>query len=533
MELNVNVTTCPKGKGRKRSRQTETWKRVKNQTLRHKPKDLPRFPNCNHDKNVFSCKLLRMRDIQQFHSMLYSKTDKIKQDIFILKFCKGATPKRSLRNSHRISIKYKIPTAEGDLIRVCKKAFLGITHFSGDRIERIVANFIRSGQIPKEKRGGDRILEKNDAAKLSIKQFIESLTCNFKKLFKLHLGQNPGSDVKLSYFRTYLNKNYNLSFGTPLTDVCSTCLRTKELLKQNNSEEEKIQIMTEQRVHILKAKAFYGSLKSKSENVQIFSFDCQKNLPLPKLPDQSAYFSQQINFYNFTIVKGNSKTKITPQTAHSYSWLETEYNKNSNVIASAVHATLVANPRKYRKNPSICGRLRGPKQNFRHDVYVGLLLIDRREYKTILEKFSTVHKLGEDWSIWDWKTVATDIVKKPAQWHFKFNECKRFIFTKQNVKNNITVRGEVFYKSDLCSEGSIVKRGKHLSGLRPKKVKTENCLRGNKSSIASLLEKHYGPGWREIPELEFYRIVDSPGEPSNHSSDDENVDEMPEISLRI
>ncbi|CAH0548725.1 unnamed protein product [Brassicogethes aeneus] len=227
MELNVIVTTCPKGNGRKRSRQTETWKRVKKQTLRHKPKDLPRFPNCNHDKNVFSCKLLRIRDIQQFHSMLYSTTDKIKQDIFILKFCEGASPKRSSINSQRISIKYKIPTAEGDLIRVCKKAFLGITHFSGDRIERIVANFIRSGQIPEEKRGGDRTLGKNDAAKHSIKQFIESLTCakshysrkpTYKKLFKLYLGQNPDSDVKLSYFRTYLKKNYNLSFGKPLTE---------------------------------------------------------------------------------------------------------------------------------------------------------------------------------------------------------------------------------------------------------------------------------------------------------------------------
>lgn len=180
-----------------------------------------------------------MRDIQQFHSMLYSTTEKIKQDIVILKFCAGTTPKRSSKNSHRISIKYKVPTVTGDLKRVCKNAFLGITHFSADRIERIVANFVRSGQIPKEKRGGNRILAKNDAAKLLIKQFIESLTCveshysrertsrlylrcdlNFKKLFDLYREKNPGSNVKLSYFRTYLNENYNLSFGTPLTDVC-------------------------------------------------------------------------------------------------------------------------------------------------------------------------------------------------------------------------------------------------------------------------------------------------------------------------
>lgn len=49
--------------------------------------------------------------------------------------------------------------------------------------------------------------------------------------------------------------------------------------------------MTEQRVHKLKAKAFFSLLKRLSENIAVFSFDCEKNLPLPKLPDQACYFS--------------------------------------------------------------------------------------------------------------------------------------------------------------------------------------------------------------------------------------------------
>jgi hypothetical protein len=104
-----------------------------------------------------------MRDVKQFHGMLYSTTDKIKQDIFLLKLFEGTIPKRGIRNSHRISIRYQIPTINGAVKRVCKKTFLNITHISSDRIERIVANFVRLGQVPIERRGGNRVLEKNNA----------------------------------------------------------------------------------------------------------------------------------------------------------------------------------------------------------------------------------------------------------------------------------------------------------------------------------------------------------------------------------
>lgn len=60
--------------------------------------------------------------------------------------------------------------------------------------------------------------------------------------------------VKLSYFREYVNVNYNIGFGSPKTGVCSTCLRAQEKLKTTLTEKENIII--EQRVHKLKAKAF-------------------------------------------------------------------------------------------------------------------------------------------------------------------------------------------------------------------------------------------------------------------------------------
>lgn len=53
-----------------------------------------------------------------------------------------------------------------------------------------------------------------------------------------------------------------------------------------------------------------------------------------------AYFSRQYNFYNFTIVIGNSKSQLTTENVLCYYWYETERPKGSNEIASAVYHTL-------------------------------------------------------------------------------------------------------------------------------------------------------------------------------------------------
>lgn len=56
----------------------------------------------------------------------------------------------------------------------------------------------------------------------------------------------------------------------------------------------------------MKASCFYDMLKTAEEStVRKLSFDCQKNLALPRVPDQAAYYSRQLYFYNFTICVGD------------------------------------------------------------------------------------------------------------------------------------------------------------------------------------------------------------------------------------
>lgn len=65
-------------------------------------------------------------------------------------------------------------------------------------------------------------------------------------------------------------------------------------------------------------------------------FDCEKNLPIPKVPDQIAYYSRQLYLYNFTVTQGCSKDELNKDTVFAYTWMEDQYKEGSNEISSAI-----------------------------------------------------------------------------------------------------------------------------------------------------------------------------------------------------
>lgn len=198
-----------------------------------------------------------------------------------------------------------------------------------------------------------------EAQKLSVHNFIQKLQCveshycrktktaerkylpsnlNINKLFKIYKdSEYYNSAVKQSYFRHISNACYNLGFGTPTTDVCSKCLELTEKIASKQDPDKKAFLVTEKNVHSLRARAFYEKLKDYSDALKILSFDCQKNLPLPKLPDQMAsYYSRQLYFFNFTLVEGVSNRPLSKERVFTYYCMENEFNKDSNLVASAI-----------------------------------------------------------------------------------------------------------------------------------------------------------------------------------------------------
>lgn len=536
-----------------------------------------------------------MKQIKSFHDLLYSTDSKVKQDTVILKCCHGEKPKKTDRNKRRndsIFITYKVPDGEGNFVRLCKNAFLEVTGLSRFRIERVVKLFLHKGEIPRERRGGDRVGNRNIDKKNKIKIFVESLKCveshycrsktsermylpcelNFKKLYSIYSSKTEENHrVKLNYFREYVNINYNIGFGSPKTDVCSTCLRTDEKMKTTLTEEEKQNLITEQRVHKLKAKAFFKLLKTEYPNVQNFSFDCQKNLALPKLPDQACYFSQQLNYYNFTIVSGTSKGSLDPSHVFSYLWLETEASKDSNAIASAVHDFLKKFQFKettevvrlfadgcggQNKNVTMMAMLsswllRDAPQTVKAiemvfpivghsfmppDRVFGVIekhlkkkatIINPKEYDDIIKNNATVRNTDQ-WNIFDWRKEAAKFIRLPGTWHFQFNKTKRFVFNRSG-KDNIVIRGEPNYFIDIGVFKGVCKRAKKISFLAPKAIPFGRNLKGDKSSIGKLLTSHFGVDWKENVELALYKnFLYPPPQNGNQTAYDSNSEIDPE-----
>ncbi|XP_068084852.1 uncharacterized protein [Anabrus simplex] len=567
------------GHTRKKKKTPEKWTRKKSQLARHSAKGLPGFPTCNHNGGKFKCTTVPLQDIRRFHQNFYSQKDKVYQDNFILKFTSSVEVKRRRPTSGRykrqpVRTKYFIGSKDKSMVPVCLNTFIRVLNVSRFRINGVLNRFRETGQLSKENRGGDRVSTKNLPKKENVMNFINKFKCsephycakhtgrkylsaelNIKKMWKMYNrslteGQS-GLKVTQWYFRSIFNKTYNLGFGSPRVDVCSTCLQLDERLKHAGPGEEKQQIITEKRVHKLRAKAFYTSLKCTDPKIVTFSYDCQKNLPLPKVPDQAAYYSRQIYLHNFTVVKGDSKSQLTPENVTAYIWTENEFGKGSNEIASLVFDTLIATEMEspittvrlvcdgcggQNKNSIVlamaCHWLSklAPKNVRTVELYFPItghsflppdrvfgvieksirkkeVIYKPSEYIDIISEHAKVVKVGIDCQVFDWKKEKETFMKKPAQFHFQLGACRRIVLTRTKAKD-VRVRGEYTYNSDLGVSKSLTKPGKLLSNMSPNVIPASNTTKETKKvDVNNLLTKHYGDHWRDNEELLFYKNI--------------------------
>lgn len=113
-----------------------------------------------------------MNDVRHFHSLFYSYKTKKEQDYFIKRHCTSGTPARkrpredTVSNKPKaVSIVYTVRSIEGVKVPVCRQAFLGILGVKKDRVIRIMKCFQNTGKLPEDKRGGNRVKQKNFEAK--------------------------------------------------------------------------------------------------------------------------------------------------------------------------------------------------------------------------------------------------------------------------------------------------------------------------------------------------------------------------------
>lgn len=228
---------------------------------------------------------LTRQDISRFHRNFYKCTTKISQDHFILKYCNVNKANNKKENSKRnIAIKYHVIGNHGQMIPVCQKTFLDALLVKKDRIKGIMSRFYKSGgSHPVEKRGGDRKSQKYATKRESVECFIEKLKCqeshycrsktqrlylpaelNIRKLWRVYNAEHQNDlKVKQCFFRNIFNTFYNIGFGSPRTDVCSTCTSLQEQIKAESDTRKRHELMTNKRIHRLKYKRFIKYSKRK------------------------------------------------------------------------------------------------------------------------------------------------------------------------------------------------------------------------------------------------------------------------------
>ena len=151
---------------------------------------------------------------------------------------------------------------------------------------------------------------------------------------------NEMSHRQVTYFlyRSVFGSDFNLGFGRPSTDKCSTCEQFKLRIKDPSlSEEDSRVIAAEFIIHRRRSCKFYDLLNEVPDDSVTLCFDVMENLVLPKTPivQVQAYYSRQLYMYIFAVVlhrgRGMPQTK---EDVYFHTWLESEACKDT--ISSAV-----------------------------------------------------------------------------------------------------------------------------------------------------------------------------------------------------
>lgn len=198
-------------------------------------------------------------EVYNFHKMFYQYKDRKSQNLFLLKHLEiNPVRRQRVKDEHRkysqslCSTRFFVRDSKQALVQICQQAFLKILHISRHRLNNIAKRYIQNGDL-NEKRGGvansvkARSAQQIEDIKLFMAQFPSKeshycrsqtlrryLSCdlNIEKLYRMYSEWTQLKGVKSSYFRFVFNTQMNFGFGSPASDVCSTCLSFKEQIRK-------------------------------------------------------------------------------------------------------------------------------------------------------------------------------------------------------------------------------------------------------------------------------------------------------------
>lgn len=388
---------------------------------------------------------------------------------------------------------------------------------SRDRLARIARHYQAHGTALKERKGGSRATQEDIDITQQVKEHIIKYKCREShysrgKLCRSYLPptlninimwenfckdqRQKGKDTcSVSKFKTVFYKQFNLGFGNPHSDTCSTCKELELKLKATKSEEQRQAYRTQLRLHSTRAKTFHCIMITHTEGSIKVAFDMQQNQPLPKLSVGETFYARQVWFYNLTIMQHKEKQDKT-DISH-YTWCETEAGRGANEVASAVQHYLLALENSLRnqckkglklklysdscssqnKNSIMMCVLAHFMENSK--VFMELIhyfpirghsfmppnrvfgriekeyrkkeeILSPAEYREIIAKSGKVFVWGKDWFSYDFKQKSKELLKSNLS--FKMMNVRVITYSKMNGKVQCAVKTTYFTGSEECCD---------------------------------------------------------------------------------
>ncbi|RZF38967.1 hypothetical protein LSTR_LSTR003710 [Laodelphax striatellus] len=274
-----------------------------------------------------------------------------------------------------VTCKYRVRCIIDDKVSefpVCRKAFTAIHGITKRKVEYLINSLKLTGQSPKDQRGkhlngshkhSEEVLNLMKAhidsfngrgAHYSTKDTSKKYLPEDLSIKKMHKLFKEKYDMKVSYesYQSVFNNNFNISFGYPRTDTCSFCdenniklecmrMELKEIkdCEQKAEAETRIREMEIQlKLHLKKAEKFYQikakarKLSKKSAGYTAVCMDFGKNLCVPNITSNNAYYKRQLSVFCFNI------HNLGENNSYFYLYPESEGRKGSaNVCDLLLH----------------------------------------------------------------------------------------------------------------------------------------------------------------------------------------------------
>lgn len=599
-DLEDNLVSVGLANDGSRKRTVKTRKSVINKQKRYgQPKGYNTFIPCSHNCTRFQCSKFTPSDCSHLRKSLLSVKDKITQDNFISGFVtlvpvkrQRPLPNSSSKRPNTTWTSYTLVTKNQKTLTVCKKFFMKVMCVKPTRLRNMCQAKLK-GKHLSETRGGDRKSHKSAIKRTKVQDFIKSLkgkeshynrkkskriyldaNLNISKLHRMYNDIQTDESTKVSkmMFRRMFNM-FNLGFRSPASDICSLCQKLTHLIRTSEGK-KKIDLMTQKRVHKLRAAAFYKLMKEKVDNCVTLCFDLQQIQPLPKSAIQEAYYSRQIGYYCSCIVDSDGSNPSF------YVWTEEQAGKGSVEVSSALiehlnSMNISVNVKTIRLFCDGCGAQN--KNNYvLHSLMHFLLkteskvetiqlifpvrghsflpadrvfgriekllrkrptIIRKEEYVEIYKTVGCVKELGVDWTLYDTKELSN---KDGCFTRLEGISGLKKIFIKKQVKpkgnrnvTSLSVKGlqNFYFESEAESWKTLRKKGWNID--RCKKVELRklplkhNISAAKKKDVIKLLEIIFGDDWENDDRLEWYKAMLLPNN-EGHSNDDNLEEDDPE-----